>query len=115
MTTQKERNQQVCDRIKAVLLREKEWTWMQIADALFLFEEILNQEVKEFQVFRKLKPENGGSREKLLLKHSKQLTTHFHKYTYLYVKDIVLYVKSNMGRIAEPIKIDQLAKPQPVF
>ena len=32
----KERDGRVRDRIKAVLLRDKGWTWMQISDALLL-------------------------------------------------------------------------------
>ena len=93
----KERDGRVRDRIKAVLLRDKGWTWMQIADALLLSEEILRQHLKEFQASRKLKPENGGSREKLSSKQSKQLIDHLEKHTYLYVKDIAVYVKSAWG------------------
>lgn len=93
----KERDKRVCDRIKAVLLRDKGWTWMQIADALLLSEEILRQHLKEFQASRKLKPENGGSNEKLSSKQSKQLIDHLQKHTYLYVKDIAVYVKSAWG------------------
>ena len=36
----KERDKRICDRIKAVLLRDKGWTWMQIAEALLLSEEM---------------------------------------------------------------------------
>ena len=64
----KEHDRRVCDRIKAVLLRDKGWTWMQIADALLLSEEILRFHLKEFHASRKLKPENGGSKEKLTFK-----------------------------------------------
>jgi hypothetical protein len=38
---------------------------MQIAEALPLSEEVLRLHLKEFQASRKLKPENGGSEEKL--------------------------------------------------
>ena len=93
----KERDGRVRDRIKAVLLRDKGWTWMQIADALLLSEEILRLHLKEFQASRKLKPDNGGSKEKLSLKQSKQLIDHLQTHTYLYVKDIAVYVKSVWG------------------
>ena len=85
----KERDKRVCDRIKAVLLRDKGWTWMQIAEALLLSEEVLRLHLKEFQASRKLKPENGGSKEQ-----SKLLIQHLQKHTYLYVKDIAAYVQS---------------------
>ena len=90
----KEHDKRVCDRIKAVLLRDKGWTWMQIADALLLSEETLRFYLKEFQNSRKLKPENGGSKEKLTSKQSQQLIDHLQTHTYLYVKDIAVYVES---------------------
>ena len=93
----KERDGRVRDRIKAVLLRDKGWTWMQIADALLLSEEVLRVHLKEFYISRKLKPENGGSKAKLSLKQSKKLIDHLQKHTYLYVKDITVYVKSMWG------------------
>lgn len=93
----KERDGRIRDRIKAVLLRDKGWTWMQIADALLLSEEILRLHLKEFHASRKLKPDNGGSKEKLSLKQSKQLIDHLQTHTYLYVKDIAVYVKSMWG------------------
>ena len=44
----KERDGRIRDRIKAVLLRDKGWTWMQIAEALLLSEEVLRLHLKEF-------------------------------------------------------------------
>ncbi|NGX32048.1 MAG: hypothetical protein K1060chlam4_00086 [Candidatus Anoxychlamydiales bacterium] len=38
--TEEERDKRICDRIKAVLLRDKGWTWIQIAEALLLSEEM---------------------------------------------------------------------------
>ncbi len=90
----KERDGRVRDRIKAVLMRDKGWTWMQIAETLLLSEEILRLHLKEFQASRKLKPENGGSSEKLSKKQSELLIQQLQKHTYLYAKDIVVYVKS---------------------
>ena len=90
----KERDGRVRDRIKAVLLRDKGWTWMQISDALLLSEETLRLHLKEFQASKKLKPKNGGSEEKLTSKQSQQLIDHLQTHTYLYVKDIAVYVES---------------------
>jgi transposase len=89
-----ERDGRVRDRIKAVLLRDKGWTWMQIAEALLLSEEVLRLHLKEFQSSRKLKPENGGSKEKLSFEQSNLLIRHLKEHTYLYAKDIAVYVKS---------------------
>jgi len=92
-----ERDKRICDRIKAVLLKDEGWTWMQISHALLLSEEALRLHLKEFLSSKKLKPENGGSEEKLSSKQSKQLIDHLQKHTYLYVKDIAIYVKSMWG------------------
>ena len=92
-----ERDKRICDRIKAVLLRDKGWTWMQISEALLLSEEALRLHLKEYQASKKLKPENGGSKEKLSLKQSKALIEHLQNHTYLYTKDIAAYVKSTFG------------------
>lgn len=41
--------------------------------------------------------ESGGSEEKLSKKQSEQLEAHLQEYTYLYVKDIVVYVEVTFG------------------
>jgi transposase len=93
----KERDKRICDRIKAVLLRDKGWTWMQIAEALLISEESLRQHIKDYQSSRKLKPENGGSKEKLSFEQSQQLITHLQSHTYLYTKDIAVYIGFTYG------------------
>ena len=47
--------------------------------------------IREFEESRKLKPENGGSTEKLSLEQSETLEQHLQAHSYLYVKDIVSY------------------------
>ena len=79
----KERDKRVCDRIKAVLLRDKGWTWMQIAEALLFSEEILRKHLADYRTSKKLKPENGGSKEKLSFEQSQKLIAHLHSHTYL--------------------------------
>ena len=93
----KERDKRICDRIKAVLLRDKCWTWMQIAEALLLSEEVIRKHIKDYQTSKKLKPENGGSEEKLSSKQSQKLIDHLQTHTYLYTKDIVAYVRFTYG------------------
>ena len=90
----KERDGRIRDRIKAVLLRDKGWTWMQISEALLLSEEILRKHVKDYQLSQKLKPDNGGSKEKLSFEQSQELIAHLYNHTYLYTKDIAAYVAS---------------------
>lgn len=90
----KERDKRTCDRIKAILLYDKGWTLMQIAEALLLSDDAIRQHIKEYKASQKLKPESGGSSEKLTPEQSKLLVNHLQKYTYLYIKDIIAYVKS---------------------
>ena len=89
-----ERDKRVCDRIKAVLLRDKGWTWMQIAEALLLSEKVLRKHIQDYHDSEKLKPENGGSKAKLSNKQSEKLIQHLLIHTYLYTKDIAAYVQS---------------------
>jgi transposase len=90
----KERDKKVCDRIKAVLLYDKGWTLMQIAEALLLSDDAIRQHISEYKASRKLKPESGGSIEKLSIKQSQLFEKHLQEHTYLYIKDILAYVKS---------------------
>jgi len=90
----KERDKRICDRIKAVLLYDKGWTLMQTAEALLLSDDAIRKHIKEYKASRKLKPENGGSEEKLSLKQSNELIKHLQNHTYLYTKDIVAYVEA---------------------
>lgn len=89
-----ERDRRICDRIKAVLLYDEGWTYEQIAHALLLTEEAIRKHVNDFQTSQKLKPNSGGSVERLTDQQSKLLEDHLHEHTYLYIKDILSYVKS---------------------
>lgn len=88
-----ERDRRVCDRIKAVLLRDKGWSISKIAEALLLSEEGIRIHLREYEESKKLKPENGGSVEKITSKQSEALEDHLCKHSYLYVKDVIAYVK----------------------
>ena len=89
-----ERDKRVCDRIKAILLCDKGWSVAMIAEALLLSEDAIRDHIAEYKESKKLKPESGGSIEKLSAERSKQLEEHLEQHTYLYVKDIVAYVQS---------------------
>ena len=90
----RERDGRIRDRIKAVLLCDKGWTVAAIAEALLFSEDAIREHIAEYKEFKKLKPESGGSVEKLSVEQSKQLEKHLRCHTYLYVKDIIAYVKS---------------------
>lgn len=87
-----ERDRRICDRIKAVLLFDKGWSYEEIAEALLLTEGAIRNHIKEFVAENKLIPRGGGSSEKLSEKESRLLEQHLQEHTYLYVKDIAAYV-----------------------
>jgi len=89
-----ERDRRICDRIKAVLLYDKDWSIAAIAEALLLSEDAIREHINEYRESKKLKPANGGSIEKLSIEQSEQLKQHLQRHTYLYVKDIIAYVQS---------------------
>lgn len=89
-----ERDKRICDRIKAVLLRDEGWTYEQIAHVLLLTKEAIRQHVDDYEKLHKLRPVNGGSEEKLSAEQSQSLETHLQTHTYLYVKDIIAYIQS---------------------
>lgn len=93
----KERDRRICDRIKAVLLYDKGWSCKQISEALLLSEDSIRQHIEDYQNSNKLKPEGGGSVEKLSSNYSEKLKVHLENFTYLYVKDIVAYVQATWG------------------
>jgi transposase len=90
----RERDKRTCDRIKAVLLFDKGWSFAVIAEALLLSEDAIREHIAEYRESKKLKPENGGSIQKLSSEHSDQLVKHLRSHIYLYVKDIIAYVQS---------------------
>jgi predicted ArsR family transcriptional regulator len=65
-----ERDGRIRDRIKAVLLFDKGWSVAAIAEALLLSEDAIRTHVTEYKESKKLKPENGGSVQKLSSEHS---------------------------------------------
>lgn len=92
-----ERDRRICDRIKAVLLWDKGWTYRQIADALLLSEDAIRNHIKEFQAHQNLKPKGGGSAEKLSAEQSIELELHLREHTYLNVKSIIAHVNFTQG------------------
>lgn len=89
----RERDGRVRDRIKAILLSDEGWTPQQIAKVLLISDQAVREHVQEYKASEKLKPESGGSLEKLSEKQAKRLVVHLEAHTYLYVKDIVAYVE----------------------
>lgn len=93
----RERDGRIRDRIKAVLLYDEGWSPKDIAKVLLISDEAVRNHIDEYKASKKLKPESGGSVEKLSADQSQKLEAHLQTYTYLYVKDIVAYVEVTFG------------------
>jgi transposase len=93
----RERDGRIRDRIKAVLLYDKGWSVSAIAEALLLSDDAIREHIAEYKNSQKLKPERGGSIEKMSMEQAEILEQHLHTHTYLYVKDIAAYVQATFG------------------
>lgn len=90
----KERDKRVCDRIKAVLLYDKDYSYSEIAQILLLDDETIRRHIQDYFETHKLAPDSGGSNAYLSAKQSELLIKHLKEKTYLYVKDICSYVQT---------------------
>ena len=79
----RERDGRVRDRIKAVLLYDEGWSPKDIARVLLISDEAVRNHIDEYQTSKKLKPESGGSAEKLSADQSQKLEAHLHTYVSL--------------------------------
>jgi transposase len=93
----RERDGRVKDRLKAVLLRDDDWSLSAIAEALFLTEEGVRQHLKDYAVSGKLKPENGGSESFLNERQTAELLAHLDERLYVKVCDIAAYVHATFA------------------
>ena len=85
----RERDRRVADRIKAVLLRDDGWSYGQIAEALFLTDEGVRQQIEDFlKQNGKLAPENGGSVAWLSDGDAQKLEAHLNEKIYTRTCDI---------------------------
>ena len=87
-----ERDGRIRDRIKAVLLYDKGWSYERIAEALFITHEAVRQHTLDYETIKKLKPQNGGSSEKLNQAQTKMLLGSLEEKIYPSAKEIIEYV-----------------------
>lgn len=93
----KERDGRVKDRIKAVLLRDQDWSLRAIAEALFLTEEGVRQHLLDYESSGKLKPANGGSSGFLNEAQTTELLAHLDAHLYVKASEIVAHVQKTYG------------------
>lgn len=93
----KERDRRVADRLKAVLLSAEGWTQKQIAQALRIRYETVQNHLNDYKNLNKLKPENGGSESRLSTDQTEKLCKHLEDKTYLKAELICAYVKETFA------------------
>ena len=94
----RERDRRVADRIKAVLLKDRGYSFEEISKVLLLDDETIRKHVEEYRKNNKLCPENGGHYQgKLNDEQTKELIAHLTDNTYTSTKHIIGYVKEKYG------------------
>lgn len=92
-----EHDGRIRDRIKAVLLNDKGWTYKQIAEALLIHETTVWGHLNDYIQEDKLKPRSGGSRSKLDEQQTEALIAHLDENTYPSTKEIIGHIKQTYG------------------
>ena len=87
-----EHDGRIRDRIKAVLLNDRGWTYKQIAQALLIHETTVWAHLSDYLREEKLKPSGGGSRSKLDDQQTEELIAHLEQNTYPSTKEIIAHV-----------------------
>jgi len=91
------REQKECDRIKAILLRNKDWSLAKIAEALLIHEKSIKRYVDDYLNNDKLKPESGASNSYLSDTQTQCLIVHLCEVTYLHQHQIIAYIQKTFG------------------
>src|SRR3990167_3445213 len=93
----KEKDRRVADRIKAVLLNAEGWTQKQIAQALRIRYETVQDHLNDYKNTKKLTPENGGSQTHLDSFQTAELISHLEANTYINAGHICIYIEQRFG------------------
>lgn len=92
-----EKNRRILDRLRAVLLADRGWTYKQIGEALFVDQETISRHIKEYLENKKTTLGSGGSSGKLKQDQIQELIAYLEQHTYTKVSDICLYVQNKYG------------------
>jgi len=88
------------DRIKAIVLLGKGWSFVQVSEALLMDEETIRHHLKRYKergIKGLLNVNYKGTESKLSQQELVQLDEHLQNETYLKVEEIVFYVKKNFN------------------
>ena len=85
------------DRIKAVLLRDEDWSTKMIAQALRIHETSVVRYIDDYLTNEKLTVNSGGSEGYLNPEQTKELSSHIENNLYHHNHQIVTYIKEKLG------------------
>jgi len=91
------REQKECDRIKAILLRNKDWSLAKIAEALLIHETSIKRYLDDYLDKDKLKLQSGGSDSYLNEEQTRRLNQHLCEITYSHQHQIIAYIKKTFN------------------
>jgi transposase len=86
------RDKRVCERIKAILLASEGWSSAMIAQALRLHKTTVDHHISKFLSKGKLKPENGGSYNKLSAEQTTFLISQLSDNLCHHTRDVVAFI-----------------------
>jgi transposase len=87
------RDAKECDRIKAVLLYDKGWSTLRIAQALLLDDSTISRHLREYHEQKKLNIDSGGAHRNYLdSSQTEELMAHLEETLYAHNRDIVAHI-----------------------
>lgn len=92
-----ERDKKVCDRIKAILLRDEGWSVTHIAQALRLHNDTVSRYIISYITESKLQANHKGSSENMTDSQREELVQHLEENFYGKVADICSHIKRSYG------------------
>lgn len=93
-----QRDKKIADRIKAVLLFDGGWSYVQIAEALLIDDTTASRHLAIYVEEKRLKGDHQGSKPILDFKESEDLSDHLESKLYTKVKDINAYIKQTFNK-----------------
>ena len=82
----RERDGRIRDRIKAVLMYDDGYSYVEIAKVLLLTHEAIRKHIGDYQKASKLHTDNGGSTSKLNQTEQQELVIHLETNNYIYAR-----------------------------
>jgi transposase len=86
-----ETNRHTLDRIRSILLKDKGWCSLSIAEALFIHQTTVDRYLRDYESNGKIRSDYKGRKERLKDEHSRELADHIQDSCYRTSKEIAFY------------------------